>query len=76
MARTVRQRFALVAPELVSSSDIARAIGVGVSAVSNYAARWADFPAPLWTIGTASIYPRDEIADCLDRHGVTHGLRT
>lgn len=45
------------------------AADVTAQAVSNWIARWEDFPAPLARFGNADVYPRDEVTDCLLRHG-------
>ncbi len=66
---TVRQRYAKLADHLVGAAEIAEASEVGVSAVCNWIARWDDFPSPLTRFGNADVYARDEIEDCLRRHG-------
>lgn len=66
-----RQRYARLAPKIVSTSQIAEAAGVSVAAVCNWAKRWKDFPEPLDTFGSTVLYAMDEVDDCLTRHGYT-----
>lgn len=68
---TTRQKYEKIMPVIVSTAQIARAAGVGPSAVCNWIVRWADFPFPLDTFGHLSLYAMDEVDDCLTRHGVT-----
>lgn len=69
MSRTIRNRYNLIANELVGISDIAEAVGVSVPAVSNWTNRWDDFPPCLDRISGVQIWARDEVHDCLVRHG-------
>lgn len=66
---SVRSRYARLDPQIVSAAQIAEAADVTAQAVSNWIARWEDFPAPLARFGNADVYPRDEVTDCLLRHG-------
>lgn len=67
-----RERYNKLRKTVVATVDIADAVGVGISAVSNWTTRWADFPMPMARFGQIDLYPRDEIEACLDRHGRTY----
>lgn len=51
--------------DLVSPADIAEQFGVGKPAVSNWIARYPDFPRPLTTVaqGTTSLFSRKAVID-------------
>lgn len=66
---SIRTRYMKLAEHVVSAAQIAEAADVTAQAVSNWIARWEDFPAPLARFGNADVYPRDEVTDCLLRHG-------
>ena len=68
---SIRTRYTKLAEHVVSTAQIAEAAGVVPSAATNWTVRWDDFPAPLARYGTATLYPRDEVEDCLRRHGRT-----
>lgn len=66
---SVRTRYSRLGAQIVSVAQIAEAAQVSAPAVCNWIARWEDFPAPLARFGSTDIYPRDEVTDCLLRHG-------
>jgi len=49
--------------DLVSSKDIARLVGIGASAISNWKRRYADFPKPIATVanGRIALYRKSEV---------------
>jgi hypothetical protein len=52
--------------QLLTLSDIAEIAGVGLSAVSNWTSRWADFPIPM-----DGLYQPDEVEQWLRQHNKT-----
>lgn len=54
---------------LVSAAEVARLAGVGRAAVSNWRRRYADFPAPVDTGGSASAFRLDEVQEWLRGQG-------
>ena len=54
---------------LISSSDIAVIANVGTSTVSNWKARYTDFPKARVTHRTFTLYDRDEIEKWLKARG-------
>lgn len=49
--------------DIVTSSEIAKMLGVSNPAVSNYKERHKDFPAPIKVAGKTSLYSRKEILE-------------
>jgi len=66
---SIRTRYEKLAAHVVSTAQIAESAGVVPSAATNWTVRWDDFPAPLARFGNVDLYPRDEVEDCLRRHG-------
>lgn len=60
--------------DLVAPSDIAEECGVGKPTVSNWIARYQDFPQPLATVarGTTDLYSRKAVLDWYDRRDWQH----
>lgn len=61
--------------DLVAASDIADLCGATRPAVSNWAARYPDFPRPLVVVarGTAPLYSRRAVIDWYDRREWQNG---
>lgn len=60
--------------DLVAPSDIADQCGVGKPAVSNWIARYPDFPKPIVTVaqGTTALFSRKAVIDWYDRKTWMH----
>jgi hypothetical protein len=60
--------------DLVSPADIAEECGVGKSAVSNWIARYPDFPQPLATVaqGKTALFSRKAVTEWYDRKEWQH----
>ena len=54
---------------LISSTDIAVIANVGNSAVSNWKARYSDFPLPKFSNRTFTLYDKSEIENWLKARG-------
>jgi hypothetical protein len=61
--------------DLVSPADIAEECGVGKSAVSNWIARYPDFPRPLTTVaqGRTDLFSRAAVLDWYARRSWRNG---
>jgi hypothetical protein len=66
---STRKRYQRIMPMIVSTTEIAQAAGVGVSAVSNWIQRWPDFPQPIDSFGHTTLYAVDEVDRCLRGRG-------
>ncbi len=51
--------------DLASAAELAPLLGVGATAIANYASRHADFPRPLATVGAGKIpvYSRSAVLE-------------
>lgn len=60
--------------DLISPADIAEECGASRPAVSNWVARYPDFPSPLTTVaqGHTPIYSRKAVLDWYDRKTWQH----
>jgi type I restriction enzyme M protein len=60
--------------DLVAASDIAEMCGVGKPAVSNWIARYPDFPQPLVTVarGMTHLFSREAVLDWYGRREWQH----
>lgn len=60
--------------DVVATSDIAELCGATKPAVSNWIARYADFPRPLAVVarGTTPLYSRRAVVDWYDRREWQH----
>ena len=54
--------------QLVDSAEIARRADVGTSAVSNWIARYENFPDQVKKFGNARVYYWPEVADWINEH--------
>lgn len=64
--------------DLAMAKDITDSYGLTRSTVPNWAARHADFPAPLVMLATGAIYSRRQVAAWLAKHptlGVARGAK-
>jgi hypothetical protein len=60
--------------DLVAVTDLADIFGVGKPAISNWRARYQDFPRPLVAVsrGNTPLYSRQAVTDWYVRHGFQH----